>query len=76
MATEAIKLNPITANSRFVPATDKGKGRCLAAAPGTQINFLWIIAAIREGEDRQYGVVNVQPEFSAGRSGLDAVAGK
>ncbi|HXT61896.1 MAG TPA: 5-deoxy-glucuronate isomerase [Pyrinomonadaceae bacterium] len=46
------------------------------AAPGTQINFLWMMAAIREGEDRKYGVVNVQPEFAAGGSGLEAVAGK
>jgi 5-deoxy-glucuronate isomerase len=46
------------------------------AAPGAQINFLWMMAAIREGEDRQYGVVNVQPEFAAGGSGLEAVAGK
>jgi 5-deoxy-glucuronate isomerase len=46
------------------------------AAPGTQINFLWMMAAIREGEDRKYGVVNVQPEFSAGGSGLEAAAGK
>jgi 5-deoxy-glucuronate isomerase len=45
-------------------------------APGTQINFLWMMAAIREGEDRKYGVVNVQPEFAAGGSGLEAVAGK
>lgn len=46
------------------------------AAPGTQINFVWMMAAIREGEDRLYGVVNVQPEFSAGGSGLEAAAGK
>src|ERR1044071_2601982 len=46
------------------------------AAPGTQINFLWMMAAIREGEDRLYGVVNVQPDFAAGGSGLEAVAGK
>ena len=46
------------------------------AAPGTQINFLWMMAAIREGEDRLYGVVNVQPEFAAGGSGLEAAAGK
>jgi 5-deoxy-glucuronate isomerase len=46
------------------------------AAPGGQINFLWMMAAHREGEDRQYGVVNVQPEFAAGGSGLEAVAGK
>jgi len=46
------------------------------AAPGGQINFLWMMAAIREGEDRLYGVVNVQPEYEAGGSGLEAVAGK
>jgi len=46
------------------------------AAPGGQINFLWMMAAIKEGEDRQYGVVNVQPEYAAGGSGLEAVAGK
>jgi 5-deoxy-glucuronate isomerase len=46
------------------------------AAPGGQINFLWMMAALREGEDRQYGVVNVQPEYAAGGSGLEAVAGK
>jgi 5-deoxy-glucuronate isomerase len=46
------------------------------AAPGTRINFLWMMAAIREGEDRQYGVVNVQPDFAAGGSGLEAAAGK
>jgi 5-deoxy-glucuronate isomerase len=43
------------------------------AAPGCQINFLWMMAAIREGEDRKYGVVNVQPDFAAGGSGLEAV---
>ena len=46
------------------------------AAPGGQINFLWMMAAIKEGEDRQYGVVNVQPEYAASGSGLEAVAGK
>ncbi len=46
------------------------------AAPGGQINFLWMMAAMREGEDRQYGVVNVQPEFAAGGSGLEATRGK
>jgi len=46
------------------------------AAPGGQINFLWMMAAIKEGEDRQYGVVNVQPEYAAGGSGLEAVAGR
>ena len=41
------------------------------AAPGGQINFLWMMAANREDEDRLFGVVNVQPEFAAGGSGLD-----
>ncbi|MCI0487298.1 MAG: 5-deoxy-glucuronate isomerase [Blastocatellia bacterium] len=42
------------------------------AAPGGRINFLWMMAAIREGEDRQFGVVRVQPEYSEGGSGLEA----
>ena len=42
------------------------------AAPGGSINFLWMMAAHREDVDRQYGVVNVQPEFAATPSGLDA----
>ena len=42
------------------------------AAPGHPINFLWMMAAHREDADRQYGVVNVQPEFAATPSGLDA----
>jgi len=46
------------------------------AAPGGQINFLWMMAAIKEGEDRLYGVVNVQPEYAAGGSGLEAVSDK
>jgi 5-deoxy-glucuronate isomerase len=46
------------------------------AAPGGQINFLWMMAAIREGEDRLYGVVNVQPEYATGGSGLEAVSDK
>jgi 5-deoxy-glucuronate isomerase len=41
------------------------------AAPGGSINFLWMMAANREDVDRQYGVVNVQPEFAALGSGLD-----
>lgn len=41
------------------------------AAPGSQINFLWMMAANREDEDRQFGVVNVQPEFAGGGSGLE-----
>ena len=42
------------------------------AAPGHRIGFLWAMAAHREKEDRQFGVVNVQPEFSQSRSGLEA----
>ena len=41
------------------------------AAPGGAINFLWMMAANREDVDRQFGVVNVQPEFAASGSGLD-----
>lgn len=33
------------------------------SVPGHRISFLWALAAHREVEDRQYGVVNVQPEF-------------
>jgi 5-deoxy-glucuronate isomerase len=46
------------------------------SAPGGQINFLWMMAAMREGEDRKFGVVNVQPEYAGGGSGLEAAAGK
>jgi 5-deoxy-glucuronate isomerase len=42
------------------------------SAPGSSINFLWMMAAIREGDDRQFGVVNVQPEYAAAGSGLEA----
>jgi 5-deoxy-glucuronate isomerase len=42
------------------------------AAPGGSINFLWMMAALGEDVDRQYGVVNVQPEFAATPSGLAA----
>jgi len=41
------------------------------AAPGGAINFLWMMAANREDADRQFGVVNVQPDYAAGGSGLD-----
>jgi 5-deoxy-glucuronate isomerase len=41
-------------------------------APGSAINFVWMMAANREDVDRQYGVVNVQPDFAALGSGLDA----
>jgi len=33
------------------------------SVPGHRIKFLWALAAHRERDDRQYGVVNVQPEF-------------
>ena len=42
------------------------------AAPGGRIGFLWFMAAHREREDRQFGVVNVQPEFAAKGTGLEA----
>ena len=42
------------------------------AAPGHSINFIWMMAAHREVEDRQFGVVNVQPGFDKGGSGLEA----
>ncbi len=42
------------------------------AAPGGSINFLWMMAANREGVDRKFGVVNVQPEYDKGSSGLEA----
>ena len=41
------------------------------AAPGACINFLWMMAAHREGVDRQFGVVNVQPEYAGAGSGLE-----
>jgi 5-deoxy-glucuronate isomerase len=46
------------------------------AVPGGSINFLWMMAAIREEQDRQYGVVNVHPDFAAQPSGLDAARAK
>jgi 5-deoxy-glucuronate isomerase len=42
------------------------------AAPGGRIGFLWFMAAHRERDDRQFGVVNVQPEFAAKGTGLEA----
>jgi 5-deoxy-glucuronate isomerase len=41
------------------------------SAPGGSLNFLWMMAAHREGVDRQFGVVNVQPEYATGDSGLE-----
>jgi 5-deoxy-glucuronate isomerase len=42
------------------------------AAPGHSINFIWMMAAHREVEDRLFGVVNVQPGFDNSGSGLEA----
>lgn len=42
------------------------------ACPNGSINFLWMMAAHREEIDRQFGVVNVQPEFAENGSGLEA----
>jgi 5-deoxy-glucuronate isomerase len=42
------------------------------SAPGGTINFLWMMAANRETEDRQFGVVNVHPDYAKGGSGLEA----
>ncbi len=41
------------------------------SAPGGRINFLWMMAAHRETIDRQFGVVNVQPEYAAAGSGIE-----
>jgi len=41
------------------------------AAPGGSIGFLWMMAANREVVDRKFGVVNVQPEYAGGGSGLE-----
>jgi len=42
------------------------------SAPGGTINFLWMMAANRETVDRRFGVVNVQPDYAQGGSGLEA----
>jgi 5-deoxy-glucuronate isomerase len=41
------------------------------SVPGHRICFLWAMAAHREEADRQFGVVNVQPGFGQGGSGLE-----
>lgn len=46
------------------------------AAPGSSINFLWMMAAHREVTDREFGVVNVQPEYAAAGSGLESARAK
>jgi len=42
------------------------------SVPGHRITFLWAMAAHKELEDRQFGVVNVQPGFQQSPSGLEA----
>jgi 5-deoxy-glucuronate isomerase len=42
------------------------------SVPGHRICFLWAMAAHREVKDRQFGVVNVQPGFDQGATGLEA----
>lgn len=42
------------------------------SVPGHRICFLWAMAAHREVEDRQFGMVTVQPGFEATRTGLEA----
>ncbi len=46
------------------------------SVPGHRIAFLWAMAAHREVEDRKFGVVNVQPAFNQGGSGLEASRNK
>jgi 5-deoxy-glucuronate isomerase len=41
------------------------------SVPGHRIAFLWAMAAHREVEDRQFGVVNIQPGFDQSGSGLE-----
>lgn len=41
------------------------------SVPGHRIAFLWAMAAHREVADRQFGVVNIQPGFQQGGSGLE-----
>jgi 5-deoxy-glucuronate isomerase len=45
------------------------------AIPGHSVNFVWMMAARREIEDRVFGVVNVAPDFGATGSGLEAARG-
>jgi 5-deoxy-glucuronate isomerase len=42
------------------------------SVPEHRICFLWAMAARRESEDRQFGVVNVQKGFDTGKSGIEA----
>jgi 5-deoxy-glucuronate isomerase len=42
------------------------------SVPGHTISFVWLMAAHREVEDRQFGVVTVQPGFDESGTGLEA----
>lgn len=42
------------------------------SVPGHPINFVWMMAAHREVEDRQFGVVNMQPGFDQAGTGLES----
>jgi 5-deoxy-glucuronate isomerase len=42
------------------------------AVPGHPINFVWIMAAHGEVDDRQFGVVTLQPGFDNAGTGLEA----
>jgi 5-deoxy-glucuronate isomerase len=42
------------------------------SVPGHTISFVWLMAAHREVEDRQFGVVTVQPGFDKSGTGLEA----
>ncbi|HEY3413519.1 MAG TPA: 5-deoxy-glucuronate isomerase [Armatimonadota bacterium] len=66
-------------NMEFIGAVREGDAVIMpagyhpnVACPGHSITFIWMMAAHREVEDRQFGVVNVQPDFAAGGSGLEA----
>lgn len=37
------------------------------ATPGTEVAFVWMMAAIREEVDRVFGTVTIQPEFAGDR---------
>jgi len=42
------------------------------SVPGHRIAFLWAMAAHREVIDRRFGLVNIQPGFDRGSSGLES----
>jgi hypothetical protein len=76
MATE----KPLPIEKMVFRKTNSHPGRSVSVTPSNstnsvpnhRISFLWAMAAHRETEDRQFGVVNVQPEFNQGSSGLEA----